>query len=72
MRKENRHFCSSYDYKKNDGGILSQKKVPINKGDTLWKLYDECFDASIYALLDALDKIRNNDFSEINNGYNSS
>lgn len=53
-----------------DGGrILSQVAVPIHEGESVWDIYKECFSRSTDVLLEALDKIRDNDFSVINNGY---
>ena len=48
-----------------DGGIvLSNRKIPIIPGCTIAELYDKCFALSVNALLEALDKIRKNDFSK--------
>lgn len=53
------------------GGVLAQKSFKITKGDTLWNIYKKCFALSADTLLEALEKIRMNDFSLINNGYTS-
>lgn len=45
------------------GIVLSRRKVPITASDTISTLYKKCFSASVDALLEALDKVRNNDFS---------
>ena len=53
------------------GVVLSQIPVKIEKGDSLWKIYEQCFRISSDALLEALEKIRNNDFSPVENGLPS-
>jgi len=53
-----------------DGGqVLSQIPVRIYPGETLWKIYEECFRVSSTALLEALDKIRKDDYTPVINGY---
>lgn len=52
-----------------DGKVLSQKKTPVRKGDTLWSLYDRCFTLSVDAVLEALEKIRRGDLTAVENGY---
>ena len=44
------------------GIVLAQKKIEIKKGMTLSDLYDECFQKSSQVVLDALEKVRRNDF----------
>lgn len=52
-----------------DGGdVLSQRKVKINEGRSLWDIYEECFRLSVDAVLEALDKIRCQDFTPIDSG----
>lgn len=51
------------------GMVLSQVKVPVKPGETIWEIYKECFEKSADAVLEALDKIRRNDFSEVKNEY---
>lgn len=51
------------------GAILAQLKVPISSGETVDILYKKCFDASVDALLIALDKIRNRDFTPVQNDF---
>lgn len=52
-----------------DGIVLSQIRVPIRYGDTVWDIYRECFKRSPEAVLEALDKIRKSDYSPVENGY---
>jgi len=47
------------------GKVLSQRKVPIHGNETLHELYSKCFDESVEALFEALDKVRNQDFSKV-------
>lgn len=44
------------------GIILAQRKVPIRPGDTVTSLYDKCYRISVGAVLEALDRVRRNDF----------
>lgn len=44
------------------GIILSQREVPIRPGDTVTSLYDKCYQASVEALLEALNRVRRKDF----------
>ena len=46
-----------------EGVVLAQWRTPIARGDTLWSLYKRCFEASAPLSIEALDKIRNGDFS---------
>lgn len=48
-----------------DGVVIAQKEIPIQE-ETLYELYDRCFQVSIDVVLDALDKVRNNDYSAVN------
>ena len=48
------------------GIVLAQYKVPIYKNDSVSDLYSITFRLSSLAVLDALDKIRNNDFTAVN------
>ncbi len=41
------------------GLVLSQRKVPIHKGQTLDALYETCFEQSSDALLEAIEAIKN-------------
>lgn len=45
------------------GLVLTQRKVPIHPGATIARLYEDCFRVSVGAMLEALDKIRRQDFS---------
>jgi methionyl-tRNA formyltransferase len=51
------------------GVILSQVRVPIKEGETVWNIYKECFEKSVDAVIEALKKISENDYSSIDNGY---
>ena len=51
------------------GVILSQVRVPIKEGETVWNIYKECFEKSADAVIEALKKISENDYSSIDNGY---
>ena len=44
------------------GRILSRKVVPINPGDTIAQLYIQCFDVSVDALLEALERLKTGHF----------
>jgi methionyl-tRNA formyltransferase len=47
-----------------DQGVsIAQRRVPCHDDDTLLGLYAKCFQESADAVLDALDKVRNGDFS---------
>ncbi len=52
-----------------DGIVLSQIRIPIRYGETVWDIYRECFKRSAEAVLEALDKIRKSDYSPVENGY---
>ena len=45
------------------GAVLTCRKIPIKKGVTLASLYEQAFDLSADILIEALDKIRNDDWS---------
>lgn len=47
------------------GKVLAQKKVEIKEEDSLHSLYSKCFEASVDALLKAVDKVRKRDFSTV-------
>ena len=49
-----------------DGIVISQKKIPINYSESLYKLYERCFELSIETVLDALETVRKNDYSAVN------
>lgn len=51
------------------GKVLSQKRVKISEGDSLWKIYEQCFELSVDVVLEALDKVRKQDNTAIVNGY---
>lgn len=51
------------------GIVLSQVRVPILTGKTVWDIYRECFEKSSEAVIEALDKIRNDDYTSVDNGY---
>lgn len=44
------------------GRILSQKEIPIEKNDTINDLYKKCFELSAGALLEALERLKSNDY----------
>ena len=54
------------------GRVLAQKEIPLRQTDTIAKLYEKCFTASVDALLEALDKVRVNDFRPVKNSYKPS
>lgn len=55
--------------RKIDAGIvLSQIRVPICESETVWEIYRRCFEKSADAILMALEKIRNNDYSPVDRG----
>ncbi len=47
------------------GAVLSQQAIKITANDTVDTLYQQCFAISAALILQALDKIRNNDFSPV-------
>ena len=49
------------------GAVLSQKKIEISKKDTVASLYKKCFEISAKVVLEALNKIKENDFSPVYN-----
>ena len=49
-----------------DGIVISKRETPIIPGETLYNLYERCFNLSIDAVLEALDKVRNEDYSAVN------
>lgn len=51
------------------GKVLTQIKVKITEGQSLWEIYEKCFRMSVDAVLQALDKIRENDYTPVENGY---
>ena len=50
-----------------DGVILAQQKILIEKFDTIFSLYEKCFHTSTEVVLAALNKLRNSDMSPIQN-----
>ncbi|MBN1558534.1 MAG: hypothetical protein JW951_10370 [Lentisphaerae bacterium] len=46
------------------GIVLSSRTVPIEPGCTIAALYKRCFELSVDALLEALDRVRNNDWRD--------
>lgn len=54
------------------GRILSRKVVPINPSDTIAQLYIQCFDLSVDALLEALNRLKTGHFPQFDvNGVES-
>lgn len=51
------------------GIILSQIRIKIEPGETVWNIYEECFKRSAEAVIEALNKIRIDDYTPIENGY---
>ena len=47
------------DKKIDEGILLAQKEIAINKGDTVDILYQKCFGISASVVMDALNKIKN-------------
>lgn len=54
------------------GTVISQIPTPIYPEDSVFTLYHRCFALSIDAVLQAIEKIRINDFSAVKNTYKSS
>lgn len=46
-----------------NGTLLTQKKVRIEKNDTVTSLYSKCFEASVDVLLESIEKIKRGDFT---------
>jgi methionyl-tRNA formyltransferase len=55
------------EQKLDEGIVLSQEQVPIVKGESMFSIYKKTFNASIPALIQALKKLEQGDFSEITN-----
>lgn len=56
------HIINTYI---DDGNILSQKKIKIEKDDNLFSLYEKSFNVIPELIFDAINKIISNDSSEI-------
>ena len=54
------------------GAVLAQKATPIRSGQPLYDLYDKCFDLSVEVVIEALEKVKKNDFVPVSNGNNAS
>ena len=54
------------------GDTLVQKRIRIEKGDTIADLYKKCFGFSSGIILESLEKIRNNDLSTVDNDFHKS
>ena len=55
--------------RKIDGGIvLAQQRIPITPGDSLYSLYEKCFDASASVLLEALGKVQSGRLTSVSAG----
>lgn len=54
------------------GAVLTQQAIKITTNDTVDSLYQQCFAISAALILQALEKIRNNDFSPITNNLSPS
>lgn len=48
------------------GVVLAQASIPIKQGDSLSDLYQQCFQSSASVVLQALEKIKANDYSPVN------
>ena len=46
------------------GIILSSKELKIEKNDSIYNLYKKCFDESVEVLIQALQKVEENDYSD--------
>ena len=51
------------------GIILSQIRIPVREGETVWEIYKDCFEKSAEVVMMAIDKIENDDYLPVNNGY---
>ncbi len=54
------------------GIILCQEKIKVDDFKTIFKLYEKCFAMSVNLLLEALNKVRNDDYSSCENNNVSS
>jgi len=54
------------------GAILAQKSIKVEAGDTLFDLYNKPFIISAELAIKAVNKIRNNDLSQISNNFQPS
>jgi len=50
------------------GVVLSQKVIPMPDGSRLYDLYRQCFEISVDAVLEALEKVRNGNLKPVENG----
>jgi len=55
-----------------NGIILGQKKISVKESDTVYKLYQKCFNISADVVLGALKRIKNNDYVPKNTLYSPS
>lgn len=55
------------DKKMDNGDVLAQRKLIIQRNDTIASLYQRCFGSSVDVLLEALERIRRHDFSSVAN-----
>lgn len=53
------------------GPVLSQKKIEYQKGFSVADIYERCFQISVDAVLEALEKVRQDDFSNVSNRESS-
>ncbi len=54
------------------GDVLCQQPILITSNDTVDTLYQQCFAISSSLILQALDKLRNNDFTPVKNNFKPS
>tara|TARA_Y100001970_G_scaffold76719_1_gene97411 strand:+ start:12147 stop:12923 length:777 start_codon:yes stop_codon:yes gene_type:complete len=54
------------------GVLLAQKEIIIEKADTVDTLYQKCFGISASVVLEAIDKIKNNDITSISTKHKPS
>ena len=54
------------------GGVLAQKEILFKPADTLYDLYEKTFLISSDLIIEALNKIRKNDYDALNSNYKPS
>jgi len=54
------------------GLILSQGKIPVRGNDTVSKIYEKCFFISVDLVIEALNKIRNDNYIGLDNNFKES
>ena len=51
------------------GIVIAQRRLEVSDGDTFFSLFEKCFELSVYAVIDAIQKIEDNDMQPVTSGY---